>query len=309
MKWFAPDYYQEFSCIAGACKHSCCAGWEIDIDPETLARYRQIPGIWGKRLNDQIVVDGETASFRLTHDERCPFLNADGLCELILHFGEESLCQICTDHPRFRSFFDSFAEIGLGLCCEEAARLILSRQEPMQMVLLEDDGIEDMSTKEEQAFLEWREEIFAIAQNRSLTLAARTEQLGKYAGLTLERLEMSEWKPFLLSIERLDEQWAEELEKLSIHTESLLAEWELPLEQLLVYLLMRHLPAALEDGDWRGHLAFVLFAWQLVYTIFAAQPVHSLEILAETARRFSCEIEYSDENVDAIMDELHRVML
>ena len=26
-----PDYFSEFSCIAGDCKDSCCLGWEIDI--------------------------------------------------------------------------------------------------------------------------------------------------------------------------------------------------------------------------------------------------------------------------------------
>ena len=31
-----PDYYSAFRCIAGACKHSCCIGWEIDIDEESL---------------------------------------------------------------------------------------------------------------------------------------------------------------------------------------------------------------------------------------------------------------------------------
>ena len=30
-----PDYFKEFSCIAGACKDSCCLGWEIDIDEDS----------------------------------------------------------------------------------------------------------------------------------------------------------------------------------------------------------------------------------------------------------------------------------
>lgn len=32
MKLRKPDYYDRFRCIAGACKDSCCIGWEIDID-------------------------------------------------------------------------------------------------------------------------------------------------------------------------------------------------------------------------------------------------------------------------------------
>ena len=32
MQIIVPDYYKEFSCIADHCRHSCCIGWEIDID-------------------------------------------------------------------------------------------------------------------------------------------------------------------------------------------------------------------------------------------------------------------------------------
>ena len=39
MKLFAPSYYKDFACIADRCQHSCCVGWEIDIDPDTLAHY------------------------------------------------------------------------------------------------------------------------------------------------------------------------------------------------------------------------------------------------------------------------------
>ena len=40
-----PSYYKKFKCIAGECKHSCCKGWEIDIDEKSLARYENIPDI------------------------------------------------------------------------------------------------------------------------------------------------------------------------------------------------------------------------------------------------------------------------
>ena len=31
-----PDYFDEFECIAGRCRHSCCAGWEVEIDEKTF---------------------------------------------------------------------------------------------------------------------------------------------------------------------------------------------------------------------------------------------------------------------------------
>ena len=39
MKLYAPAYYKNFKCIADKCEHSCCVGWEIDIDKETLDKY------------------------------------------------------------------------------------------------------------------------------------------------------------------------------------------------------------------------------------------------------------------------------
>ena len=60
-----PDFYPEFHCIASACRHSCCVGWEVDVDPETLARYRQVPGAFGSRLADQI--DGQDTPLSLIH--------------------------------------------------------------------------------------------------------------------------------------------------------------------------------------------------------------------------------------------------
>ena len=46
-----PSYYKDFTCIAGDCRHSCCIGWEIDIDDETLEKYRSIGGAFGLARN------------------------------------------------------------------------------------------------------------------------------------------------------------------------------------------------------------------------------------------------------------------
>ena len=42
MRLRVPYYYKEFKCIAGACKDSCCVGWEIDIDEDTFSYYRVV---------------------------------------------------------------------------------------------------------------------------------------------------------------------------------------------------------------------------------------------------------------------------
>ena len=119
MKHRVPDYYTRFKCIAGKCRHSCCIGWEIDIDGDTYERYRNIPGEIGRRIIDNTAVNDGVASFVLGKDERGPFLNKDGLCDIILDLGEDALCQICTEHPRFHNLRgDGYIESGVGLCCE-----------------------------------------------------------------------------------------------------------------------------------------------------------------------------------------------
>ena len=304
MKLIAPDYFPRFSCIAGACRHSCCIGWEIDIDEDTREYYRTVPGEMGKRLAENIVDGEETACFRLGEGERCPFLNKNNLCDLILTLGEESLCQICDDHPRFRNFFADRTEIGLGLCCEAAGKLILFQKEPVRLTETENDGDDDLPDEDETDLLALRETLTGIAQNRSLPIEARIEEIFDRSGLNPDRTP-AHWAEFLKTLERLDEAWTAQLEILANAQKAGLAdEWEIPFEQLLTYLLYRHIPGAMDDGRLPERIAFCAMMTELLRTLFAAQPSQNEEILIELARLFSSEIEYSDENIEAILDTL-----
>ena len=315
MKRFVPDYYNDFACIMGACRHSCCIGWEIDIDEESLARFRNIGGKIGKRLDDNIVSDGECAHFRLADSERCPFLNDEGLCDLILDQGEDILCQICADHPRFRSFYSGREETGIGLCCEAAGRLILQRSRPASWVLLDDDGAEEELYEDEAELLQLRDELTAAAQDRRLTIDARAAKILEICGMQGMDMRFEGHIAFLLTLERLDIAWTGRLEALGRCVRPLPLPDEcgcsVALEQLMVYLLWRHLPAALDDGDIRGHLAFVLFIWQLLRDMIAAacasRGCFDIEDAVELARLCSSEIEYSDENIGAILEKLRAV--
>ena len=44
-----PDDYDAFRCIAGACPQTCCAAWEIVVDPDAQDTYLRACGIrWRK---------------------------------------------------------------------------------------------------------------------------------------------------------------------------------------------------------------------------------------------------------------------
>lgn len=295
----APDYYPEFCCIADRCKHSCCKGWEIDIDPDTLKMYQQMQGEWGEKLRSQIDICEETASFHLKDDEACPFLNESGLCDLILEFGEEVLCQICTDHPRFYHEYADRTEVGLGLCCEEAARLILCREEPVCMIALTDDGETFEPDQAEQSFFVWREMLLEQLQNRKYSFEERIEKLCRHEHLpSVTNAYAMDSIPFLLELEQMDEAWGRKLE--NVHPSELNG-WDTGFEQFMCYLLIRHLKSR---GQNRITLLFCLFACKLVQLLFSSHQ--TAENLIEIVRLFSSEIEYSDENVDLIMEKLQR---
>lgn len=119
----------------------------MEIDEESLERFSAYPDIMAK------VETTEDTHFRLLEEETCPFLLENGYCDMIVKYGEEMLCQTCTDHPRFRSFWSDRIEMGLGLVCEEAARIILSSPTPMKLVELEETPEEEEEMLEDEEWL------------------------------------------------------------------------------------------------------------------------------------------------------------
>ncbi len=300
MKLIAPDYYPEFHCIADQCRHSCCIGWEIGIDPETRERYRRVPGAFGTRLNAAID-DGEVSTFRLDSSERCPMLNESGLCDLITALGEDALCQICADHPRFRSFFADRTEIGLGLCCEEVARLILTRETPMHLICLEDDGEADGLPEDEAGLLSLREGLIAIAQDASRPLEARLEAL-------LDAVDFSisdrDWAEVYRGLERLDPAWDDLLDTLKLPCPAAPGRLEPALGNFAAYMLYRHVPGALADDDVPGRVAFCVLSTRVIAALCAAKPGCKLADCIGFARMYSAEIEYDEDNIAALLDAL-----
>lgn len=304
MSLFAPVYYQNFACIAGDCHHSCCIGWEIDIDPHTLARYNKLPPKERKKILAQTVTQKGTTSFRLAKDGRCPFLTEKGLCSLILTHGEGILCNICREHPRFYNEFSARTEVGLGLCCEEAARLILTEPRPFSLVCLaeEDDSISDPF---ESDFFETREEIFNLLTDRTLPLSARIDEL-------LRRFEINggmiyandaHWQTVYRNLERLDPQWDTALNQWVASVEAVPAWEETASEQLIAYFLYRHLADAAIDGQLKERIAFALLSAHVIEGIAAAQD-NDLACLIDTARAYSAEVEYNEEAVEHLIGEL-----
>lgn len=134
MKLRVPYYYDEFQCTAGECKDNCCVGgWEIDIDEETYEYYCNMQGEIGQKLRDNIIKnDAGEYCFKLV-DGCCPMLTKEGLCLVHKELGEGYLGVVCSQFPRYSEYYGVVKESGIGMACEEAARLMLYKNRSFSM--------------------------------------------------------------------------------------------------------------------------------------------------------------------------------
>ena len=319
---YAPSYYRDFRCIASACRHSCCVGWEIDVDAESLLRYDAVQGSLGNRLKACIDREADPPCFILTPDERCPFLNESGLCDLITELGEDSLCHICADHPRFRNILPDRVELGLGLCCEAVAALILSQTEPtFIMPLPPEEACRDRYAGEVceepdetvKEALRLRDTALGIAGDRGYSLGRRIKMLCEIMGIQrcYPHFTYAEWAEILLDTEELDPARRGLFEALATLEGSpdreLAEEYGLPYENLLCYFIYRYTAAegrSLEEWRLSTRIGFAVLSTILIHAMARGTGQTHPDGICEIARVYSSEMEYSEENLDYLWDIL-----
>ncbi len=122
MKRLCPDYYEHFTCIAGACPITCCQEWKIAVDDDTARRWKKLAPPADveeqkKNLNAYTIhKDGERV-IGLTPELKCPFLNSDKLCKLVCTYDDTVLSRTCQDFPREILKFRTHEEESLMAAC------------------------------------------------------------------------------------------------------------------------------------------------------------------------------------------------
>ncbi len=177
MRYIKPHYYDEFKCVADQCPDSCCTGWQIVIDEETLEKYKTSNDVFSSRLKTSI--DWEEGCFK-QKNRRCAMLNDNNLCDLITAKGEGWLCHTCDQYPRHTEEFDGVREYSLSISCPIAAQMILNKEEPVTFLVEEDEKEEPLAEEFEEfdfgmlcVLGDVREEIFSVVQNRELSIRKR----------------------------------------------------------------------------------------------------------------------------------------
>lgn len=113
-----PAYYDSFTCTAGECSFTCCQEWNISVDDDTLVHWHH-RGIsqHAEKMKDCHIIS-------LDSQKRCPHLNAQNLCELVINSGEDDLPDTCRTFPRQSQEFDDRTEFSLVLCCPHVIDLL-----------------------------------------------------------------------------------------------------------------------------------------------------------------------------------------
>ena len=314
-----PDFYDRFKCIAGRCTDTCCVGWEIDVDEDSQEAYRKVAGAFGDKLRNNI----EDGHFKLQPHDRCPFLDSDNLCEIIIHLGEGSLCNICREHPRFVEVYGDIMEKGIGLCCEEAVRLLLQGEGPLTFTGEEcdepEDEIDDDDREIRDQVLYERERILASLADGSPAFRERLrDAFGFFADNPFALLgDANAYVELLANTESFGPAWDEALARIkesvaagAIGDQGFFSENESA--RILAYLVYRHYAKCLFEGYEQGKRLFAVFFWNMVRLFTrelaggAAHPVQDSDssIKINAVKILSRQLEYCEENMQRIESAL-----
>ena len=311
MDVFAPYYYHQFRCLAGACPDSCCQEWDVVVDEESARRYRSADGELADALRACLVSEDGDTILKKT-DPRCPMWREDGLCRIQCAWGEDALCRTCREFPRLTHDYGDFVEYGLELSCPEAARLILSAQAaPMVRTAAPGGAAADYDPDAMTILRSSREHALALIEKLPPYEAlaalliygyAVQEQLDggeepdfapeaylETARSLAQAGDMVEILKFYKELEILTDRWRERLD-----TAALQPQRSPLIRPLARYFVERYWLQAVSDYDLVGRVKFCVASCLVIDQLGGD--------FLQTAQLYSKEIENDADNVEALLD-------
>lgn len=186
MKYLYMDIYEKFKCIGGSCPDSCCVGWSIPLNRETLEHYKKMQSSYSNKVLENIECTGENYRIKMGEMGRCPFLNEQNLCDIYIHISPEAMFPVCQTYPRkIKNYYDTTI-LTLFLSCPEVCRLLLERKDYIQWGYAEDDQTVSVIAPEWQLFNELINSLIIsnkIASDNQLTVRQKAYLLLRVAEL------------------------------------------------------------------------------------------------------------------------------
>lgn len=331
MKNTYPSYYKNFTCIADRCPDTCCAGWAVVADSESLEKYSKTDGGFGDKIRSVIAVDEDGDTVFTPINNRCPFLLDSGLCEMYIELGHESLCRTCRQYPRHITYFGARSETGISLSCPEAARLILQSEEPITFE--EENTLDfpqptDIDPELYFTLLDARKKAIDILQRREFSIrrrvcsflefssdispavrhyeydeirtAIKKDYFGTQKTAYSQRRANGAIKKYFSdfrSLEMLDTSFSDRLSEAESIDISAFTGSETEFEHLMVYFVFRYFMTAVFDLDLLTKSKFAAVSFIITNKLCAAENADK-EKRIKFMQRFSKEVEHSASNME-----------
>lgn len=297
MKIVKPTFYKNFKCIAGDCSDSCCQGWEVDADSDSLEYYKTLDNSLEikKRIDFVLSKDEfDNTIFTLAPKKRCPFLNDENLCDMHIAIGGEHTPYTCRTFPRFIYDFGATREIGVSFSCPVASDMMYNTES----FDFETDVNSDLPTLNdidaEKYFLLYkgRAEAYKIAKDKNKSIRERLNDLLDLGVLLQEKLfpydeggdDIAFFDVFK-NPELINPEWKEKVENFSLKQVSDTQSNE----NILMYFLYKYLMQAVYDDDALSKIKMAVLG-VLINTYFGED--------SWTVHLWSKETEHSQYNMD-----------
>ncbi len=303
MKLITPSFYKNFKCIAGACPDSCCQGWEVDADEDSLAYYKTLSGSLRARIDSVLDKDefGNTI-FRLADKKRCPFLNQDNLCDMHIAIGGEHTPYTCRTFPRFINDFGGTREMGISFSCPIASDIMWNLTEDFDFVSEINSQLPSLNEIDAELYfklLSYRKEAYSIVQDRKPEINKRLIRLLDYAA-KIQR-ELDDYKEYASETgffdifnhpEVINQEWTV---KVKNHNTNPTFPNDKICENIAMYFLFRYFLTAVYDSDILSKVKMAVIG-VLIPAYFGND--------AWTIHLWSKETEHSDINMERYKFEL-----
>ncbi|MBD8928827.1 MAG: hypothetical protein EGQ78_00425 [Clostridiales bacterium] len=297
MKIVKPTFYKNFKCIAGDCPDSCCQGWEVDADSDSLEYYKTLDNSLEikKRIDSVLSKDEfDNTIFTLAPKKRCPFLNNENLCDMHIAIGGEHTPYTCRTFPRFIYDFGATREIGISFSCPVASDMMYNAESFDFETDINSDlpTLNDIDAEKYFLLYKGRTEAYKIAKDKNKSIRERLNDLLDLGVLLQEKLfpydeggdDIAFFDVFK-NPELINPEWKEKVENFSLKQVSDTQSNE----NILMYILYKYLMQAVYDDDALSKIKMAVLG-VLINTYFGED--------SWTVHLWSKETEHSQYNMD-----------
>lgn len=297
MKIVKPTFYKNFKCIAGDCPDSCCQGWEVDADSDSLEYYKTLDNSLEikKRIDSVLSKDEfDNTIFTLAPKKRCPFLNDVNLCDMHIAIGGEHTPYTCRTFPRFIYDFGATREIGISFSCPVASDMMYNTESFDFETEVNSDlpTLNDIDAEKYFLLYKGRVEAYKISKDKNKSIRERLNDLLDLGVLLQEKLfpydeggdDIAFFDVFK-NPELINPEWKEKVENFSLKQVSDTQSNE----NILMYFLYKYLMQAVYDDDALSKIKMAVIG-VLINTYFGED--------SWTIHLWSKETEHSQYNMD-----------